>query len=135
SVPRDVAPEAVAEFFRHTCVPGELSIYRAVKKLPPAHTLVYERGRVTLDRYWQVQPAPDESKSESQWLEELTAVLRDAVESHMVADVPIGAFLSGGLDSGALVALMAGASKEPVRTYTVGFATNEGRFDERAAAK
>ncbi|MEO8451046.1 MAG: asparagine synthase (glutamine-hydrolyzing) [Gemmatimonadota bacterium] len=134
-VPRDVAPEAVAEFFRHTCVPGELSIYRAVKKLPPAHTLVYEQGRVTLDRYWQVQPAPDESKSEGQWLEELRSVLQDAVESHMVADVPIGAFLSGGLDSGALVALMAGASKEPVRTYTVGFATNEGRFDERAGAK
>src|SRR6185295_1138565 len=80
-VPRDVAPEAVAEFFRHTCVPGELSIYRAVKKLPPAHTLVYEQGRVTLDRYWQVQPAPDESKSEGQWLEELRSVLKDAVES------------------------------------------------------
>jgi asparagine synthase (glutamine-hydrolysing) len=133
-VPREVEPEALAEYLTHLCVPGDMSIFKAVRKLPPAHVLTYTRGHVHLTRYWMVQPCPDHSRTDEEWTEELRAGLRDAVESHLVADVPVGAFLSGGLDSGAMVALMAQASPEPIRTFTVGFATPAGRFDERAPA-
>lgn len=134
-ISRDLDPEAVAEYFTHLCVPGDLSIFKAVHKLPAAHILVYRRGQAEMHRYWQVQPDPDHSRNENDWVEELRERLRDAVGSHMVADVPVGAFLSGGLDSGAIVALMAGASTEAVRTFTVGFAANAGSFDEREPAR
>lgn len=134
-IPRDLDPEGLAEYFTHLCVPGELSIFRAVRKLPPAHVLVYRRGQVRKARYWHVQPSPDHERTDDEWIEQLRACLRQAVDSHLVADVPVGAFLSGGLDSGTLVALMAQASTEKTRTFTVGFMTHAGRFDERVAAR
>jgi asparagine synthase (glutamine-hydrolysing) len=134
-IPRDLDPQAVTEYFTHLCVPGDLSIFKSVRKLPPAHVLTYRQGQVELRRYWQVQPNPDHSRNENDWTEELRDRLRDAVDIHMVADVPVGAFLSGGLDSGMVVALMARASTEPVRTFTVGFATDAGAFDEREPAR
>lgn len=134
-LPRAVSSQAVAEYVAHLCVPGRLSIFDAVQKLLPAHRLLYRHGRPSVDCYWQVEPQPDFAKSESEWIEEVREQLRDAVESHMVADVPVGAFLSGGLDSGSLVALMAKASAEPVRTFTVGLTTEVGDFDERPAAR
>ncbi len=133
-VRRDLSVDAMAEYFTHLCVPGDLSIYQAIRKLPPAHVLTYRDQRIHLRRYWQVRPTSDERFTEQAWIEQLRARLKDAVESHMVADVPVGAFLSGGLDSGAMVALMAQASPQPVRTFTVGFSTEAGRFDEREAA-
>jgi asparagine synthase (glutamine-hydrolysing) len=134
-LPRAVSSQAVAEYVAHLCVPGRLSIFDAVQKLLPAHRLLYRHGRASVDCYWQVEPQPDFAKSENEWIEEVREQLRDAVESHMVADVPVGAFLSGGLDSGSLVALMAKASAEPVRTFTVGLTTEVGDFDERDAAR
>lgn len=134
-VPRTVSSQAVTEYVAHLCVPGQLSIFDAVKKLLPAHRLLYRHGQVSVDCYWRVEPQLDFTKSEAEWIEEVRAQLRDAVESHMVADVPVGAFLSGGLDSGSLVALMTKASAEPVRTFTVGLTTEVGDFDERLAAR
>jgi asparagine synthase (glutamine-hydrolysing) len=134
-VSREIDPVAVAEYFTHLCVPGDLSIFRAVRKLPPAHVLVYESGRVRLHRYWYLRPQPDYGRTNKDWIEQLQVRLQEAVRSHMVADVPVGAFLSGGLDSGAIVALMASASAEPIRTFTVGFSTDAGRFDEREPAR
>lgn len=132
---REISAQAVAEYLVHLCVPGHLSIFESVNKLLPAHRLIYRNGAISIKRYWSVEPQPDEMKREEEWVEELNDQLRDAVESHMVADVPVGAFLSGGLDSGSLVALMAKASPEPVRTFTVGFTTEVGDFDERVAAR
>lgn len=134
-IPREVSSQAVAEYVAHLCVPGELSIFQAVNKLLPAHRLLYRHGRVSIDCYWHVETQPDFAKPEGEWIEEVSEQLRDAVESHMVADVSVGAFLSGGLDSGSLVALMAKASRDPVRTFTVGLSTEVGDFDERAAAR
>lgn len=134
-LPRTVSAQAVMEYVAHLCVPGQLSIFDAVKKLLPAHRLLYRYGQVSVDCYWRAEPQPDFAKSEGEWIEEVREQLRDAVESHMVADVPVGAFLSGGLDSGSLVALMAKASAEPVRTFTVGLTTEIGDFDERVAAR
>lgn len=134
-LPRAISPEAVFEYFTHLCVPGDLSIFQSIRKLPAAHLLTYSGGRISLTRYWHIQPSPDFKPTEKEWIEELRSYLKDAVESHLVADVPVGAFLSGGLDSGAMVALMAQASQEPIRTFTVGFASDSGRFDERVAAR
>lgn len=133
-VPRDLNIEALAEYFTHLCVPGDLSIFKAVRKLPPAHILTHRQGRMHLTRYWHVQPNPVPGRIDD-WTEQLQEHLREAVHTHLVSDVPVGAFLSGGLDSGAMVALMASASAEPIRTFTVGFATAAGRFDERAPAR
>lgn len=135
SVSRDISPKAIFEYFTHFCIPGDLSIFENIHKLPAAHVLVYSNRRSSLTHYWHIQPAPDYKPTEEEWVEELRSRLQDAVESHLVSDVPVGAFLSGGLDSGALVALMAQASQEPIRTFTVGFSSDEGRFDERQAAR
>ncbi|KAF4516165.1 hypothetical protein B566_EDAN000403 [Ephemera danica] len=132
---RTVSDQAVAEYVAHLCIPGDLSIFESVRKLLPAHRLFYKDGEISIDRYWQVEARPDISKTEDEWIEELREQLRDAVESHMVADVPVGAFLSGGLDSGSLVALMAQSSSQPVRTFTVGLTTEVGDFDERVPAR
>jgi len=132
---RTVSAQAVAEYVVHLCIPGHLSIFDSVEKLLPAHRLIYKRGLISIDRYWHVDPQPDMAKTEGEWVEELNDQLQDAIESHMVADVPVGAFLSGGLDSGSLVAFMAKASLEPVRTFTVGLTTEVGDFDERVSAR
>jgi asparagine synthase (glutamine-hydrolysing) len=134
-LPREIDPPALAEYFTHLCVPGELSIFKAIRKLPAAHILTFHHGRVRLRRYWYVQPSADQERSEHEWTEQLRHRLAEVIRLHLVADVPVGAFLSGGLDSGAMVALMAQASAEPIRTFTVGFATDSGRFDERLPAK
>jgi asparagine synthase (glutamine-hydrolysing) len=136
AVPRKINPEAVFEYFTHLCIPGNLSIFQSIRKLPAAHVLTYSRGHTSLSRYWHIQPSPDYRPTEEDWIQELRSYLRDAVESHLVADVPVGAFLSGGLDSGTMVALMAQASQEPIRTFTVGFTMDRlGRFDERVSAR
>jgi asparagine synthase (glutamine-hydrolysing) len=135
SVARAIDPEAVAEYFVHLCVPGHLSIYQDVRKLPPAHVLLYRNGRTTVSRYWDVTPQPNNACPEEQWIDHLQERLRRTVKLHMIADVPVGAFLSGGLDSGAVVALMASQSSVPIRTFTVGFSGSVGRFDEREAAR
>jgi asparagine synthase (glutamine-hydrolysing) len=134
-ISRDIDPQALAEYFTHLCVPGNLSIFKAVRKLPPAHVLVYRQGQMDLRRYWHVQPNPDHSRTEDDWIDELRARLEDSVKIHLVADVPVGAFLSGGLDSATMVALIARASAEAVRTFTVGFTSKAGSFDEREPAR
>jgi len=134
-IPRNLSADAVWEYFTHLCIPGDLSIIQGIKKLPAAHVLTYQHGQTRLARYWHIQPSPDDVPTEEEWVEQLRIHLTRAVESHMVSDVPVGAFLSGGLDSGTMVALMAGVSREPMRTFTVGFASDAGRFDERDAAR
>ncbi len=135
SAPLQVNADAVFEYFTHMCVPGSLSIYSSIRKLPAGHWLTYESGRTRIGQYWELGHHIDTSNNERVWTELLRERLFDAVSSHMVSDVPIGAFLSGGLDSGAMVAMMSRTSTEAVRTYTVGFKTEVGQFDERGAAR
>ncbi|MGH2997098.1 MAG: asparagine synthase (glutamine-hydrolyzing), partial [Gaiellaceae bacterium] len=113
-------------------VPGGRTALRGVEKLPPGHVLVWERGRVEVTRYWEPSVAR-ESLSDEEWLERVRAVVGEAVRARLVADVPLGALLSGGIDSSIVVALIAQASAEPVRTFTVGFA--DERYDERPYAR
>ena len=118
---------AVADFLCLSYIADPHTIYRQVRKLPPAHTLTIGQSSVMLRRYW----SPRFSETETD-LDQATAQIqelaRDAVERRMISDVPLGGFLSGGVDSSAVVGLMAGSTPRPVQTFSIGF-TNK-RFDE-----
>lgn len=106
--------------FRYT--PGDETLFSGVQKLPPAHTLTLaDNGRPRLSRYWQLTFEPDHGPSEAQWRERFWGVFEEAVQQHMLADVPLGAYLSGGLDSSLIVAAMAQNSSRPVDAFSVGF--------------
>jgi asparagine synthase (glutamine-hydrolysing) len=119
--PRQIELEALRAYFAYGYVPCPLSIFRGIRKLPPAHVLRYRDGRVGLRRYWQPQLAPKSTLDEAAAEEALAEHLQRAVSSRLVADVPFGAFLSGGLDSSTVVALMAQTLAQPVKTFTIGF--------------
>ena len=127
---RDIDPRGVADYFSYGYVPDPRTIYRGVAKLPPAHTLTIRRGAgVPAPRqYWDVAFGEDGPKDEAAVAEELVERLRKVVGLRMVADVPLGAFLSGGVDSSAVVAMMAAQSSGPVNTCSISF--NEGDYDE-----
>ena len=133
-VPRSIDPEAVADYFALRYVPGPKTIFKAIRKLPPGCWMVVEAGKApVIRRYWDVRFRADEDVSERAWIETIRERVDDAVRSRLVADVSLGAFLSGGVDSSTVVGTMARLSKGPVSTHTVGFA--EQAFDETAAAR
>jgi asparagine synthase (glutamine-hydrolysing) len=132
--PRRVNPAHLAAFLTFLYVPAPGTIYQEIFELPPAHYLVWERGRARVQRYWKLTYQDDGGHTEDFYIEGLLSKLTDAVRSHLVSDVPLGAFLSGGIDSGTVVALMSAAMKDPVETFTVGFEGNYGFYDEREDA-
>ncbi len=97
------------------------TIFAGIKKLPPATVLTWERGRHRVDNYWQIPRATRNDLNADDWAGQVAQQLQASVDSHMVSDVPIGAFLSGGIDSSAVVALMSGLSNQPVNTYSIGY--------------
>jgi len=97
------------------------SLFKDIRKLPPASLLVCENGDYRVETYWQAPAEADLTLSEAAWAERLRAAIEDSVVSEMVSDVPLGAFLSGGIDSSAVVAFMARHSDRPVKTYSIGF--------------
>ena len=119
--PRDVEPAALGAYLSYGYVPCPLTIFRDVHKLPPAHWLRYRNGQVTLERYWRPSLGPKLQLDEGEAEEALAEHLERAVASRLVSDVPFGAFLSGGLDSSTVVALMARQLSQPVKTFTIGF--------------
>ncbi len=129
--------KALTAYLLYGYVPDPLSILEGVAKLPPGHTLLVEEGRpASPRRYWQAtrlflesaSPPSEDAAADALW-----AHLEDAVRSHLVSDVPVGAFLSGGLDSSTVVAIMAGASSLPIKTFSVGF--REDRYNELPHAR
>jgi asparagine synthase (glutamine-hydrolysing) len=137
ALPRgEVDLDALEAFLAFNCVPAPLTIFRDVRKLPPGHILVWEGGEPRLERYARPAPAAAADvrrEPEATLAEELRDRLRDSVRAHLVADVPVGVLLSGGVDSALLTALAAESSTEPVRTFTIGF--RERSFDETADAR
>jgi asparagine synthase (glutamine-hydrolysing) len=130
----DIDLDALEAFLAFNSVPGPLSIFVDVRKLLPGHTLTWADGRVTVEQYARTGPLPArEGEDEAELLEECRARLRDSVRAHLIADVPVGVLLSGGVDSGALAALAAEESSEAVRTFSIGF--EEASFDELAGAR
>jgi len=128
----EVAPEAVADFLTFGYIPDPRTIYRGVEKLPPAYTLVVRGGEVRLRKYWELEFRPEAGAGYERKRKELRELARDAVERRLMSDVPLGAFLSGGLDSSTVVSLMAACAGEPagerVRSFSVGFTSKP--YDE-----
>jgi asparagine synthase (glutamine-hydrolysing) len=134
TVDRTLDPVALDHFLAYLYTPRDRAIFNGMRKLPPGHALRLSHGTVTVTRYWEL-PATSGSftGSEQDALEELDHRLAAAVRSHMVSDVPLGAFLSGGIDSSLVVALMSRASNRPVSTFSIGF--DEGPFNELPHAR
>ena len=134
---REIDLEALDAYLSFGYVPDPLSIFRGVRKLPPGHYLTVKDGRVEVTEYWNFHFAPNLHRGEEETVEELRSLLDESVHLRMVADVPLGAFLSGGIDSSTVVGLMARHSSRPVKTFSIGF--NEDGYDElkyaRIAAK
>jgi asparagine synthase (glutamine-hydrolysing) len=133
---RETDPHALAAYLAFNSIPAPLTIFAAARKLPPGHLLAWEDEAIEVRRFARPRPAPaGEVRREPRaaLAAELLATLRDSVRAHLVADVPVGVLLSGGVDSGALTALAASASSEPLRTFSIGF--EESGFDELARAR
>ena len=122
-LPRSLEPRAVEDYFALGYIPEPRTIYRGVYKLRPGHTLLLERGKSMPDQreYWDVPFEPVPMGSEADLCNELFARMREAVDIRLVSEVPLGAFLSGGVDSSAVVAAMAQLQSEPVNTCAIGF--------------
>ncbi len=125
--------DALDHYLAFLYTPRDSSIFEDVRKLPPGHYLRWRGGRTDVRQYWQITDRETFTGSEADAAEQLRAVLADAVRSHMVSDVPLGAFLSGGVDSSAVVGMMARASSRPVKTFSIGF--DEPEFDELEHAR
>jgi asparagine synthase (glutamine-hydrolysing) len=121
TIPRDVECEAIASYLSFQYVPGPRTIWRGVRRLRPGHYLVVDERGAREAPYWELPAGPAFAGSEEEAIETLREHLAEAVKLRLVADVPLGAFLSGGVDSSAVVALMAAASDRPVRTFSIGF--------------
>jgi asparagine synthase (glutamine-hydrolysing) len=134
-VDRVVDVEALEDYLALGMVPGRRAIFRRVEKLAPAHVLALRADDLHAEprRYWQLGIEPDPKPTFEEWQEALRAKLAESVKLHLIADVPVGAFLSGGLDSSAVVALAAGATSGPLRTFSIGF--REESFSELPYAR
>jgi asparagine synthase (glutamine-hydrolysing) len=126
--------KSTQRLFTFLSTPASESIVEGVHKLCPGHILIAaENQEIWVEQYWDVQFTPDYGHDENYFVERLRELLREAVRLRMISDVPVGAFLSGGLDSSAVVALMSGLTSEPINTYTIGF--EDSGFDETPYAR
>ncbi|MES2316918.1 MAG: XrtA/PEP-CTERM system amidotransferase [Pseudomonadota bacterium] len=137
---REIDPCAVEDYFAYGYVPEPRTIFKGALKLSPGHTLTLKVGQSAPQpkKYWDVPFAPHAPMAEQEMEEELIVRLREAVSSHLIADVPLGAFLSGGVDSSAVVAMMAGLGNGPVNTCSIAFddpAFDESQYASQVAAQ
>ncbi len=127
-VPRRIDEQAIRPYLLNRTIPAPRSIYLDVRKLLPGHCLEVQGGRVTEHRYWDVEFHPDESRSAASFADELRGLIDDSVKRQLMSEVPLGAFLSGGVDSTTVVTSMVRASTTPVKTFSIG--VRERGFDE-----
>ena len=125
--------EALDHYLSFLYTPRDASIFAGVRKLPPGHFLRWQNGAVHVQAFWQLPAEEHAPSSEGEAVEALRVVLQDAVRSHLMSEVPLGAFLSGGVDSSLVVGMMARASSRPVRTFSIGF--DDPQYDELEHAR
>lgn len=123
--PREVDLEALAELFTFRYVPSPKTLFQKIMKLPPAHYMVASRAGLRIERFWDWVPRRQNGRKEADLIEEYQNLLEDAVRLQMRSDVPVGLFLSSGVDSGALLAIMSKYAKGPVQAFTIGFEEGE----------
>ena len=132
-VPRLLDPLALDRYLTYGYISHPDTILEGVHKLPPAHYAVWRDGKLDLHRYWEPDWNIEETHSEADDIDHLRALLSDAVREQMIAEVPLGAFLSGGIDSTIIVGLMSRHSSRPVKTFSIGF--DDPKFDESSFAE
>jgi asparagine synthase (glutamine-hydrolysing) len=135
-IDKTISYDALDSYFAFGSISSDLSIYKGIKKLQPGHYLllsIRDKASIKIQRYWDIQFEPDFSKSEKQWTEEIENCLSETVKLHMISDVPLGAFLSGGIDSSSIVAMMAKNSNMPIKTFSIGF--KEQKYNELVYAR
>jgi asparagine synthase (glutamine-hydrolysing) len=136
SMRREINPQAIDAYLTWGYVPDPLSILKGIRKLPPGHYLTFANGRVDVTCYWEFRYEPvqgETSRRAEDYLEELRSLLSESVRLRLIADVPLGAFLSGGIDSSTIVGLMAREMSQPVKTFSIGF--NEDSYNELKYAR
>jgi asparagine synthase (glutamine-hydrolysing) len=134
ALPRgEIDLDALQAFLAFNSIPAPLTIFREARKLPAGHLLVWDDGRIRIERFARPAPGDVREDDEAELVEELRSRMRDSVGAHLVSDVPVGVLLSGGVDSALLAALAAEQSSEPLRTFSIGF--EEQSFDELADAR
>lgn len=137
-IPREIRLDAVYDFFAYQYIPDPKSIFEHIYKLPPAHYMIVNKDGFNLHEYWDLSFEHISHQSEACHKRQLKALLEKATAQRMISDVPLGAFLSGGVDSSGVVAMMADASEKPVKTCTIGFdseAFNEAEYAREIANK
>lgn len=135
-VPRDIDPLALDYFLTLEYIPGPRTIFKDIHKLQPGHYLIFQNGSLKVERYWDIAPQAF-PQDEQTCHEALVELIKDSVQMRLVSDVPLGAFLSGGIDSSTVLAFMSQASGSPVKTFSIGFeddSYNELPFARQVAA-
>ncbi len=133
AIPREINHLALDEYLTYLCVPAPNTLFNGVFKLPAAHILVYEDGQISTRRYWELPFIPTCQDDEATAIERTRALLQEAVEVRLMSEVPLGAFLSGGVDSSVVVGLMSKVMSRPVKTFSIGF--EEEEYSELAYAR
>jgi asparagine synthase (glutamine-hydrolysing) len=134
-IDRTIDPYAIEDYLTFGFIPGQRSIFSRISKLPAGHHLRASGTRLhsSPERYWRLSFDHENNASCEEWTQRIDSALKESVSAHLVADVPVGAFLSGGVDSSAIVAMMAELQPEPVRTFSIGF--HESRYSELPFAR
>lgn len=128
-VPRRLNEKRLAHYLNFLWVPGPETLFEGIRKLEPGHRLVWKNGRVSVTRWWDVPPAERYGRSDSEWIDNLAALMDDSVRQRLVSDVPVGAFLSGGVDSSAILAAMRRHTPGDLIAYAVGFRGQDQRYE------
>lgn len=118
---RTIDKEALANYLQYGYIPDPMSIFEGVYKLLPGHVLILENGKLAVNKYWDISFKCKENGNEEEVSEQLLEKLKESVKLRLISDVPLGAFLSGGIDSSTIVAIMAQEMSQPVKTFSIGF--------------
>ena len=129
-VPRRLDFQALQEYLALGYVPAPLTLFEGIEKVLPGHYLMIEKGQILDREYWDIESGADENCSEPEWVERVREKLLECVKIRLISDVPLGAFLSGGIDSSSIVAAMARLVDQPVKTYSIGFAGEDSYYNE-----
>jgi asparagine synthase (glutamine-hydrolysing) len=127
---------AMDSFFAYSYVPAPHTIFKGIRKLLPGHRMLIQNGQTSIEQYWDLSFSDQSVASEEQLADEFLSLFDDAVDMHLLSEAPVGAFLSGGMDSSLIVALMSQSAMDPVKTFSIGFGGELGNFtDERPFAR
>ncbi|MHC4269622.1 MAG: asparagine synthase (glutamine-hydrolyzing), partial [Planctomycetota bacterium] len=127
-IKREIDATSIIDYLKYLYIPHPKSIYKNIYKLEPGHFLVYKDGRITIKQYWDIDFSEPLQDNKSDIADQLLSLIQESVKTRLVSDVPLGAFLSGGIDSSAVVSLMSRVTNDPVKTCTIGF--NDQKHNE-----